>query len=471
MRIIVVGSGVAGLYFAVKARERGHDVVVLTRDKGGGSSWRAQGGVAVPLDDDDDVAIHVKDTLVAGRGLTHGPTAWAYIKLGRYVIQDLASMGIRFNVVSREGGHSRARVLGIGDSVGRGLMEALRRVVDELGIDVVDGFSLGELVLDGRRVVGVRSVGEEYRGDVVVLATGGYAGIYGYRTNDNLGEGIEAAARVGALVRDMEFVQFHPTVAQVSGFLVSEAVRGEGAILVNSRGERFMVKYDPVNMELAPRDVVARAIYMEMRGGPVYLDARSIVDFPRRFPTVYSMLIKHGINPLEEPVPVAPAAHYTIGGVAVDALGRSSIRGLFAIGEASSTMFHGANRLASNSLLEALVQGYLAVRAAEAYYSSNTWGGPKPGDALLSMNCSGGKVELPIEELRRIMWDYVGIVRDGDGLRKALGLLTESQGPGVLVSMFTAKAALARRGSVGVHYRLDHPYPDGAYHITMRCLG
>jgi len=467
VRIIVVGSGVAGLYFAIKARSRGHDVIVLTKDELEGSSWKAQGGIAVPLDD-NDLRIHVRDTLVAGRGLAHEPVVWAYVGLIRHVIRDLMGMGVRFNVRTREGGHSRARVLGINDHVGRGIMSTLSSVSKELGVTVINGFSLGEIVVRNKRAVGVTSLdGEEYLGDAVVLATGGYAGIFRFRTNDNLGEGIEAAARVGCLLRDLEFVQFHPTVTY-DGFLITEAVRGEGGVLINARGERFMYKYDPA-AELAPRDVVARAVYMEMTQGPVYLDARSIRNFPERFPTIYAYLRSRGIDPLRDPIPVTPGAHYTIGGVAVDALGRSTLRGLFVIGEASSSMFHGANRLASNSILEALVQGYLASRAIEAYYSSGIWGNLALD--FIEVDCGLGGDELGIEELRRIMWNHVGVVRDHRGLVSALKLLSQYRGPGVLISLLVTRAALLRKGSVGVHYRLDDSGEQWNGHIVMRCSG
>ncbi len=472
MRLVIVGSGIAGLGAAIRAREGGvDDVVVITRDRRGGSSWRAQGGIAVPIDD-SDVKAHVNDTLVAGRYLNDEEVVWSYIGLARDVLNWLIRRGFEpCRERSLEGGHSRARVVRArigGDRIGEAVMSVLTRVSEEVGAQVIEG-RLDSIEVNNNRVVGITlDDGDFIKADAVVLATGGYAGLYLYSTNDGDGSGIETAMRAGALVRDLEFMQFHPTVAMLNGdlFLISEAVRGEGARLVNKDGEYFMRRYDE-RAELAPRDVVSRAVYNELvRTGGVYLDVSPIKDFEEKFPAISSFLRAHGLRPGKDLIPVVPAAHYAIGGITVDALGRTSVRGLFAIGEASSSLFHGANRLASNSLLEALVQGYLVIRAFRAYYSGDTWGYPVIGryDVVAHTRCRLASY-VDIGRVRDVLWRYVGIVRSEDGLRRAIDELEGS----LLPSLIT-KAAMIRRESVGVHYRVDYPSWSGTkFHILFRC--
>jgi L-aspartate oxidase len=470
--LVIIGSGIAGLSAAIRAREEGiNNVVVVTRDLRGGSSWKAQGGIAVPIDN-SDVESHVNDTLVAGRYLNDEWVVWGYIGFARESLNWLVKHG--FEPCARrslEGGHSRARVVRArigGDRIGEAVMSILTKVIEDLGIRVVEG-GLGSIEVDGGRVTGVvLEDGDFIRADAIILATGGYSGLYLYSTNDGDGSGIEAALRAGALVRDLEFVQFHPTVAMIDGdlFLVSEAVRGEGAKLVNKDGEYFMSKYDE-RAELAPRDVVSRAVYTElMRTGGVYLDASSIENFEEKFPAISSFLRAHGFKPGKDLIPITPAAHYAIGGVAVDALGRSSVRGLFAIGEASSTLFHGANRLASNSLLEALVQGYLAVRAFKAYVNGGVWAQPAIGkyDVIVDVKCRG-MGDANISLVKDLMWRNVGIIRSEEGLRRAIDELE-----GSLLPSLIARAAMVRRESVGAHYRVDYPNWSGTkFHILFRC--
>jgi L-aspartate oxidase len=470
-KLVIIGSGIAGLSAAIRAREEGlNDVVVVTRDLRGGSSWKAQGGIAVPIDS-SDVESHVNDTLAAGRHLNDGWVVWGYIGFARESLNWLVKHG--FEPCARrslEGGHSRARVVRArigGDKIGEAVMSILTKAVEELGVQVVEG-RLGGVEVNGDRVMGVvLEDGDVVRADAVILATGGYSGLYLYSTNDGDGSGIEAALRAGALVRDLEFVQFHPTVAMISGdlFLVSEAVRGEGARLVNKDGEYFMSKYDE-RAELATRDIVSRAVYAELiRTGGVYLDISSI-DLEDKFPAINDFLRARGVRPDRDLVPITPAAHYTIGGIAVDALGRSNVKGLFAIGEASSSLFHGANRLASNSLLEALVQSYLVVRAFKAYVNGGVWNTPAIGryDLVVDAECREAD-GVDLNMARDLMWRYVGIVRSEEGLRRAIDELE-----GSLLPSLVARAAIIRRESVGVHYRADSPNWSGTkFHILFRC--
>ncbi|CCC80969.1 L-aspartate oxidase [Thermoproteus tenax] len=460
--VVVAGSGVAGLALAVAVAERRvGDVVLVTRDPRGGSSWKAQGGIAAPLDD-EDVEAHVRDTIAAGRGLNDEEVVRLYVGMGRRVISWLTEMGFKPSATrALEGGHSRARVVKAeegGDKIGEAVMRALSHRAEELGIQIVRG-SLGEvLVKDGRAAGVVLSTGETLRADAVAIATGGYAGLYKYSTTDADGSGIYAAMRAGALARDLEFVQFHPTAALVDGeiFLISEAVRGEGALLYNGDGERFMPKYDPA-AELAPRDVVSRAVYAELeRTGRVTLDASAVEGFERKFPAIAEFLKRHGVSPSS--IPVVPAAHYAIGGIVADPYGRTHVRGLFAVGEASSTLFHGANRLASNSLLEALAQALLAAEALRAYWGGS-WEAPRAGGLLYPEKCPYYEGDV-----RETMWRLVGIVREGSGLRRAVESL---EGLPKLI----AEAAWLRSESIGVHYRADYPAWSGVkYHILFRCL-
>ncbi|HEV51045.1 MAG TPA: FAD-dependent oxidoreductase [Thermoprotei archaeon] len=466
MRVIVVGSGIAGLSAYLRLKEQGFDVLALTAQFSGGSSWKAQGGVAVPLGE-EDVESHIKDTLTAGKGLCDESVVRYVVRAGMSVMRWITSLG--FNPAterSMEAGHSRARVVRgkAADDIGAELMSVLTKAAGKL-----ETARAIRVDTNGEKVVGLQTDREYLTADAVVLATGGYSGLYEYSTNDGDGSGIAIALNAGALVRDMEFVQFHPTVAFLGGqpFLLTEALRGEGATLVNDGGEAFMKRYDPRG-DLATRDVVAKAIFEEIKEGRrVYLDLSRVKDVRVKFPNVTNYLARHGLDPDEDLVEVSPAAHFTMGGVATDALGRSSVRGLFAIGEAGNALMHGANRLASNSILQALVQGYSCPDAIRRY-CEGIWleadiGSPSPGhgDVILvsaEVDVAGNVTALE----KKIMWQEVGIVRSEGGLERAAG---ELKGIGRLVAV----SALSRKDSVGAHQRSDYPNPPPfPYHVYVK---
>ena len=424
--------------------------------------------------DEGDEEAHLADTVRAGRSLVDVGVARLYISMGRGLLRWLQSLGFRPGDRGLEGGHSTARVVSAeGSTIGRAVLAVLRVCLEGLGIDVHRGMLEG-LTVDGSRAVGAVIDGEVVKGDAVVLATGGYSALFKYFTTPpNLtGSGVEVAAEAGAVLADLEFVQFHPTVAMTSSglFLVSEVVRGEGAVLVNEKGERFACRYDPA-CELAPRDVLARAVYLESQHGEVYLDA-TMVDWDGKLRPILNELLNRGVDPRKEPIRVIAAAHYSIGGVAVSAEGRSSVRGLYVIGEASSSGFHGANRLASNSILEALAQGVLAALDAHRFASFGGWSGPSIGLVRDVERIHGEGVEN-LKRVREVMWELVGVVRSGEGLRKALRELSELRGPGSLVARLVAYSALLREESRGVHFRVDYPIqrPEYSVRVGIRVSG
>ncbi|MGC9119475.1 MAG: L-aspartate oxidase [Thermoproteus sp.] len=464
MKIYVIGGGIAGLAAAISLKEAGHDVVVITKDPRGGSSYIAKGGVAAAVAPDDSPSIHARDTIEAGGGLCDVDAVRYFTAEAPRVVEELARWGFEFDEDLRlEGGHSRRRVLHKADETGRALVEFLSKKAVELGLNVVEDKLLSLRVKDGS----LRGFVTRDRGPVdaatVVLATGGYAYLWSYTSNSpsNIGDGIAAAFRAGAAVSDMEFVQFHPTVAVSDGevALLTETLRGEGAKIVNELGERFLFRYHERG-ELAPRDVVSRAIYAEIRNGRrVYLDL-SGVDVAGKFPGVYAFLKRHGLG---YKVPISPGAHYTIGGVRVNVKGETNIKGLYAIGEVADTGLHGANRLASNSLLEALVMGLNL-----PLYLDEVWEGPRLDDGIaVAVPVKDGGPSLSLEEIRRMNWEHVGVLRDGVGLQKAVEIYGRvdtgapaDESNAALVSYLTAYAALLRTESRGAHYRSDFPHGD-----------
>ncbi|MEM7582749.1 MAG: L-aspartate oxidase [Acidobacteriota bacterium] len=498
--VLVVGSGIAGLTAALGLLPR--RVTVLTKtDLGAGSSsqW-AQGGVAAAMAASDSPRLHAEDTISAGAGLGEKTVIEILTEEGPARIRQLIELGARFDrgadgqlLLGREGAHGRRRILHAGgDATGAEMVRALAAEVRRHpGIDLWERTVVHDLVMSGERVVGVlASRGGKtvfHRAAAVVLATGGLGQLFARTTNplEATGDGLAMAARAGAQLVDLEMIQFHPTALEAARDLVSmqplplvtEALRGEGAVLIDDRGQRFMVGMHEM-AELGPRDVVARAILARQKAGQrVFLDAREALAerFPERFPTVWQHCQSVGIDPRRQPIPVTPAAHYAMAGIAVDGYGQSSLPGLWACGEVSSTGIHGANRLASNSLLEALVFG---ARVAEDLGSATA---PRsvPQTAAVrdsevvwrefgtSHGIDAGDERAAASEIRGLMWQHAGLERYRQGLETSLEQLaslghelpsrpSETRNLMTLGSLVTA-AALAREESRGSHYRSDFP--------------
>jgi L-aspartate oxidase len=489
---LIVGAGLAGLFTALKLAPI--PCTVLSPEPlgaGASSSW-AQGGVAAALGEGDSPEAHARDTIAAGAGTVDPEVALAVAREAGARITDLLDMGAPFDrdasgrlLASREAAHSFARVVRVkGDQAGAAIMEALIAAARAApSIRAVERVVATDLAVENGRVVGVfcRRAGDPYadpllfRARAVVLATGGVGGLYAATTNPARvrGEGLGMAARAGAVVADPEFVQFHPTGLAVDldpTPLVSEAVRGEGAVLIDAQGRRFMLEEHP-DAELAPRDIVARAIHRRVaRGEAVFLDAARAVGaaFAGQFPTIAAHCRAAGVDPATQPIPVRPVQHYHMGGVRTDGAGRSSLPGLWVCGEAACTGLHGANRLASNSLLEALAFG----ARIGADIAGLEPAGPPPGAIIPPPAPSGGRGEPAsvadaVTVLRRTMTDLVGVERDGDGLREALrriAQLERAQAPlsrpflnMCAAATLIAAAALKREESRGGHHRSDHP--------------
>jgi len=509
---VVIGSGIAGLSFALKAARHG-SVAVITKRKGPDSNtaW-AQGGIACVISDEDSFELHVRDTLEAGAGLCDEQVVRTIVTEAPARIQDLVELGVQFDErevsghrafdLGREGGHSKRRVLHVRDETGKEIENVMLRELgrqphvtlleNHMAVDLITAAKLGFASED--RCLGTYVLDENsgevetIRSDRIVLATGGCGKVYLYTTNPDIatGDGVAMAWRAGVTIANMEFIQFHPTCLfhpKAKSFLISEAVRGEGGVLRNNRGEDFMKRYDPRG-SLAPRDIVARAIDAEIkRSGAqcVFLDITDKpIEFIRdRFPHIYETCLRLGTDMTKQPIPVVPAAHYQCGGIRTNVNGATDLPGLYAIGEVGCTGLHGANRLASNSLLEGLVVAHRAVEAAVASRSSET------RRAISLPEWQSGDVqnvdELVViyhnwDEIRRLMWDYVGIVRTDKRLQRASARLRNLQREIrefywnfkvsvdllelrnlATVAALIVDSALSRKESRGLHYTLDYP--------------
>ena len=496
---VVVGSGGAGLFAALLARRHGR-VLVVTKDAATECNTRyAQGGIAAAIGADDSPELHYQDTLVAGAGLCDEAAVRVLVEEGPRRVLDLIRLGLPFDkedgqlALGREGAHGRARILHAGgDATGRQMELTLSAVAQQRGIEIRSHALVTDLLVDNGTVRGVRlldlDTGEEQAvgARFVILATGGAGQLYAYTTNPTVatGDGIALAYRAGALVADLEFFQFHPTALSLPGapsFLISEAVRGEGGILRTADGRAFMAGYDS-RADLAPRDIVARAIVAEMErtGRPVYLDVTHLpADRVRqRFPTITAVCLEHGLDMMRQPVPVAPAAHYYMGGIVTDLWGETTIRNLFAAGECARSGVHGANRLASNSMLELVVFSHRVVertlvpeaegRAAPAHGLPSQWF-DLPAPPLSNGQRQGPQPSELRPALRQLLWQRAGIMRDAQRLEQARQELGAWRIPSprtrrehedtnmLLVARLLVEAALLREESRGAHARLDFP--------------
>lgn len=505
---LVIGSGIAGLSFALKASKLGTVKVITKKMEADTATNLAQGGIAAVLDSTDTFESHIRDTLLSGAGLCDEDVVKRVVENGPARVKELIDIGVAFVYengelnLGKEGGHSQRRVAHAYDLTGREIERALMETVHmQENISLFENHMCLDLITveqnsEGtkhKRCVGAYVLDQEnevhvFKARIVVLCTGGVGKVYLYTSNPDIatGDGIALSYKAGAAVSNMEFVQFHPTCLfhhQAKNFLISEAVRGEGAMLVNEKGERFLEKYEPVDMELATRDKVARAIDTEMKrtgADCVYLDIshKSREFLQNRFPTIYTKCLKLGIDISEKPIPVVPAAHYLCGGVKTDLYGKTSIDNLFALGETACTGLHGANRLASNSLLEAIVYADSAYKYCEKNWSSI----PQLYSEELNLFINRNRDEIDEEILinhnwdiiRRIMWNYVGIVRKGHRLELAKKRLNDIREeidhiiseykltPNMLelrnismVASLIVDASIKRKESVGLHYLIS----------------
>lgn len=512
--VLVIGGGAAGLAAALQAATHA-DVVLLTREElpTSNSAW-AQGGIAAALGAADSPALHVEDTLVAGAGLSDAEAVTVLTREAPTLMTELAGIGVPFEqtagafALGLEGGHSRRRILHVGDATGWALTSTLiSHAQAHPRIRILEGYQAVDLLNNSGRCIGVLALDHagtwhRFTAGATILATGGAGALYGLTSNQPgaLGEGVALAFRAGAEVADMEFVQFHPTVLRTrdnQGFLISEAARGEGGRLFTPGGERFMLEYDP-RAELAPRDVVTRGIFAAMqREGVDYvlLDLTHLsADFlQRRFPTIYARCREEGMDLAVTPIPVAPAAHYLMGGIRTDLNGATSLPGLYAAGECAATGVHGANRLASNSLLECLVFGRRAGAAAVYDKGRRTkderWrtadGRQRTNNERRTTNGGQTAAGEGLRTLTQIMRSHASPLRSGVGLAEALRRLAVfpdriagsdaaaiTLANAALTARLIVTSALLREESRGAHFRTDFPQTAAAWRVhTVLCRG
>lgn len=492
---LIVGAGIAGLRAAIELGESGRVLVVTKEALGESNTSYAQGGIAVAMSGDEDVALHLEDTVRAGDGLVDREAARVLVEEGPLRVEELLRWGTGFDrengrlMLTREGAHSRNRILhangdATGAEIGRSLLAHARR---QKNVTLMEWTTTADLIVNDGEVAGavlLDAAGEliPVRARAVLLASGGAGQVYSDTTNPAVatGDGIAMAWRAGAEISDMEFYQFHPTALSLQGvprFLLSEALRGEGAYLLNAHGERFMDRYHSL-LELAPRDVVARAITREGMSAdgkplPVYLDMRHVmgIDLHKRFPGISGFLAQHGLDLSRDLIPVRPAAHYLMGGVRTDVDGRTSLSRLYAAGEVACTGVHGANRLASNSLLEGLVFG---ARAASAMRETKALSSGKANVPEYAASIPVNTAEI-LKQLQHRMWEDAGLLRDAAGLSAMeqeldrLRIAPAAERTSLELANLHAVAelivmsALARKESRGAHYRNDFPKRDDVH--------
>lgn len=506
---VIVGSGIAGLYSALLAKDHG-SVLIITKGHIEECNTRfAQGGIAAAIGKNDSSDLHYNDTIKAGAGLCNPEAVKILVTEAPDRISDLIRYGVPFDTLegeialTREAAHSVPRILHAGgDATGEYIESTLSEQVLMSPIHVLEYCLATEIVVENGEVKGVKAtdfrsgLNEEYACRSIILATGGAGRLYKYTTNSDTatGDGIALAYSAGAEITDMEFIQFHPTALRLPGvlpFLISEAVRGEGGILRNVDGYRFMPDYAP-QAELAPRDIVARSIIAEMRktgSDRVFLDVTHVpaLQITTRFPHIYRFCLDHGLDITKGPVPVAPAAHYLMGGVKVNTWGETNINGLFAAGETACTGVHGANRLASNSLLEVVVFSKRIIEKSQLPAVDNKI--IKETDGCHGLVCQVATGEVPslnLQNLQTLLWDEVGIVRNGEGLKRAGSILAAWQkilpkavdrpsyelNAMITNARLVTEAALVREESRGAHYRTDYskPLPDWQKHTVFKYL-
>ncbi|MDP4094364.1 MAG: L-aspartate oxidase [Bacillota bacterium] len=508
--VLIIGSGIAGVYTALEIDDK-HDIAILTKESiNMSNSVLAQGGIAVSLDKGDSPEYHFKDTIYAGAGLCDEDTVWVLVNEAASNIECLCTYGVNFDksgegelALTREGAHSKNRIIHAGDTTGKEVCDKLiSEVKNRSNVTIKERTFALDLLKEGNTCKGVLAYDEDtskfklYLSNLVVCATGGYGQIYENTTNPEVatGDGVCLAYRAGAELMDLEFIQFHPTVLchpENRSFLISEAVRGEGAQLKNIHGERFMSQYHELG-ELAPRDVVSRAIFAEMKktsSDHVFLDitfkGREYLE--NRFPNIFKTCLGYGIDISKDYIPIAPTEHYCMGGIKTDVYGRTNIEGLFACGEAACNGIHGANRLASNSLLEGLVFGNKIATEINTYLS---YKGGKQQEFSFNYNSERTLREMDsteaINSVKRIMTHDVGIIRNREGLSQAAGKIAviskeindmkndsikdfELQNV-VLLSGLIIDSAIKREESRGAHYRSDYPNTEESWkrHIVKK---